>query len=190
VSMPKPIILLPRLPPTFWHCYWSFDLAPPTSNRDQFFCEVIFHYARKMFPVPGAGLPASLGINDIVAIAMGAYNNPAEFQTPFEEGLPQLNMALSQGLGPTTVTLNNGVATLTALNLRVDLGGLHNNFMQVSQVAGSASPPVQVNIESNLGGDLLGWATRTFQAKHHWISFLAPTTFVQPIVPNVGEFPQ
>ena len=72
MSMPKPIILLPRLPPTFWHCYWSFDLAPPTSNRDQFFCEVIFHYARKMFPVPGAGLPASLGINDIVAIAMGA----------------------------------------------------------------------------------------------------------------------
>src|ERR1035441_10415183 len=104
---------------------------------------------------------------------MGAYNNPAEFQTPFEEGLPQLNMALSQGLGPTTVTLNNGVATLTALNLRVDLGGLHNNFMQVSQVAGSASPPVQVNIESNLGGDLLGWATRTFRsepARRSWRS--------------------
>jgi hypothetical protein len=107
--------------------------------------------------------------------------------TAFEEGLPQLDLSMSQGLGPTTVTFDYGIATLTALNLYVDLGGLHNNFMQVNQTRGSGSPPVQVQFTSNLGGGLISGVTGTFQAKSHWVSFLTPATFVQPAQ---GEFGQ
>jgi hypothetical protein len=184
-----PLITIHRLPPSFWHYYWSFDLAQPTPGQSPppdpapYFCEVIFHVARQIYP-SFSGLPASLGINDIVAIAMGASASRAG-NAAFEEGLPQLDLAKSQALGLTTVTLNNGIGTLTALNLYVDLGGLHNNFMQVNQTPRSSSPPVQVQLTSNLGGGLLANVTGTFQAKNHWVSFLAPATFVQPLQ---GEF--
>jgi hypothetical protein len=177
------------------HHYWSFDLAQPIPGQHlppdpaPYFCEVIFHLALQL----GTGSPPSLGINDIVAIAMGA--SASSWGTgPYEEGLPQLDIAMSQALGPTTVTLNNGIATLTALNLRVDLAlaGAPNLFVQATQ---TSSPPVTVQFQSTLGGGPLSGVQGTFQPKSSWVSGFhilgtpppGPEIFVQP---SQGEFSQ
>ncbi|MGD0403453.1 MAG: hypothetical protein ABSB66_09660 [Candidatus Acidiferrales bacterium] len=132
-------LLLPFPPPWIiegveWS-FWSFHLTGQSStsvgNASLFFAEVIFAHPTILIARPGSGpipmplAPAQsvatpLDNSNIVGVSAGLSGvfdcNGADFQLLDSAGLQStpVNTFLS---GSTTVTVNNGIATLTDMNL-------------------------------------------------------------------------
>lgn len=169
--------------------YVSFHVTNPAPSYC--YAEVVFGFAVNTYPLLARKpLSGTLGIENIVGIAVGSYGSLAGGEgNPFSWPTSYLDIQKSNNFGATEVTINAGLledfaaATVTLVSLHLVLvdPSASNVTTQIVTPSPNAYAPAQADISGTL---FEGGVTGTWANKNRWSSFV-PFPATQP---SSGEF--